>query len=209
MAVFHRENPFQVEEIGDDYQLSIRLPFLEAEDFSLSKFGDELVIDVGNRRRNIFLPRFARRLGDLRQNLKGRRRAVELAPGDGEAYLILSETARVHGDTVLAEQALEAAGERVLDDSSFHIRLSWNAAHLDQLDPAEAYARIAVALDERNPLAYYQLARVFIMRNQMDDAASVLVQGLEREVLDPSAIRSDTLLAQLADHRALEGVLRR
>ncbi|MFT7615030.1 MAG: arsenite-transporting ATPase, partial [Parvicellaceae bacterium] len=29
------------------------------EDFKLNKYGDELIVDLGSRRRNIFLPRFS------------------------------------------------------------------------------------------------------------------------------------------------------
>lgn len=41
------------------YLMRIKLPFVTEEDFHLSKFGDELVITVGNQRKTIFLPRFA------------------------------------------------------------------------------------------------------------------------------------------------------
>ncbi|MEM6261326.1 MAG: ArsA family ATPase [Bacteroidota bacterium] len=58
-VIFHRENPFVVEETKDAYHIRIRLPFIEGEDISLKKYGDELVIDVGSRRKSIFLPRFA------------------------------------------------------------------------------------------------------------------------------------------------------
>jgi arsenite-transporting ATPase len=57
--IFHDESPFQVKEEKKSYEISIRLPFVEEEEFSLQKFGDELVLNIGNRRRNIFLPRFA------------------------------------------------------------------------------------------------------------------------------------------------------
>ncbi len=57
--IFHRENPFEVSETETQYHIRIRLPFIGEEDFDLKKFGDELVIDIGNRRRNVFLPRFA------------------------------------------------------------------------------------------------------------------------------------------------------
>ncbi len=57
--VLHSESPFQVKEAKEFYEISIRLPFVEEEGFKLEKFGDELVLNIGNRRRNIFLPRFA------------------------------------------------------------------------------------------------------------------------------------------------------
>jgi predicted Zn-dependent protease len=136
------------------------------------------------------------------------RRAVELDEADGEAYLILCEASRLFGDQAMAEYALDAAAERVLEDAGFHIRLSWNAALLNQLDKAEAFARIALALDGNEAAAYYQLARVFLQQSQPDDAAAVLARGLRNAVLDPGAIQRDTLLVQVADHVVLEGLLR-
>jgi len=58
--IYYHENPFEVKEIRNGYQMRIKLPFLhENEDkFKLNKYGDELVIELGNRRKNIFLPKF-------------------------------------------------------------------------------------------------------------------------------------------------------
>ena len=39
--------------------IAIRLPFLKQDDFTVKKYGDELVIDVNSRRKSVFLPRFA------------------------------------------------------------------------------------------------------------------------------------------------------
>ncbi len=136
------------------------------------------------------------------------RQAVKLQPQDGEAYLILSEAARFNGDRYLAIEALDAAAERVLEDADFHIRLSWNAALLGQLDRAEAYARIAHALDSTKAAAYYQLARVFVQKDQPSDAASILEKGLRSNLLDPNAIRQDTVLLRVAGHERLQGLLR-
>lgn len=57
--IFHRESPFEVAETEHFYTLSIHLPFIGEEQFSLKKFGDELVLNINNRRKSIFLPRFA------------------------------------------------------------------------------------------------------------------------------------------------------
>ncbi|MEL6624533.1 MAG: ArsA family ATPase [Bacteroidota bacterium] len=57
--VFHNQNPFEVKEFDSYYEIHLKVPFIQEEDFELQKFGDELVIDIGNRRKNIFLPRFA------------------------------------------------------------------------------------------------------------------------------------------------------
>jgi arsenite-transporting ATPase len=58
-ANFYVESPFQVRELHNGYELKMRLPFIENANFELHKYGDELVIDLNNRRRNVFLPRFA------------------------------------------------------------------------------------------------------------------------------------------------------
>lgn len=140
--------------------------------------------------------------------LSDAREAVELQPQDGEAFLILSEAARFNGDHHLAVEALDAAAERVLEDADFHVRLSWNAALLGQLDRAEAYARIAHALDSTKASAYYQLARVFVQKSQSDDAAAILEKGLRSNFLDPVAIRNDSILTRIVNHQTLQGLLK-
>lgn len=57
--IFHKENPFNVKEEGDYYIISIRIPFIKDQEFSLDKYGDELSISINNQRRSLFLPRFA------------------------------------------------------------------------------------------------------------------------------------------------------
>ncbi len=57
--IFHQESPFQVEELQNAYEIKLRLPFMEDANYDVRKVGDELIIDLNNRRRNIFLPRFA------------------------------------------------------------------------------------------------------------------------------------------------------
>ncbi len=57
--IFHKEKPYLIEEINNGFEIKIKLPFLENQEYSLNKFGDELVINIGNQRRNLFLPKFA------------------------------------------------------------------------------------------------------------------------------------------------------
>lgn len=57
--IFHRESPFAVKEEKDHYVISMHLPFIGSSDFKLNKYGDELVINLGGRRKSVFLPRFA------------------------------------------------------------------------------------------------------------------------------------------------------
>jgi len=131
------------------------------------------------------------------------REAVRLNPDDGEAYLILCEAARRGGEIELARKSLDQAAERIIDESQLHIRLSWNAVELKEYDRAEAYARIALAQGPEEAAAYYQMARVFFLKGQTDDAAIVLARGLKAEVLDPKVIRTDNVLRHLVGHPAL------
>ena len=57
--VFHNETPFEVVEEENSYEIRIKLPLIDEDDFTLDKYGDELVINIGNRRKNVFLPKFA------------------------------------------------------------------------------------------------------------------------------------------------------
>lgn len=137
------------------------------------------------------------------------RRAVRLSPKDGEAHLILSEAARRNDDPELAERSLEAASALALDDVALHIRLSWNAVLLNKLDKAEAFARVAMASDPDEAAAYYQLARVFVLKEQEDAAVTVLLNGLNASVLDRDVIASDTVLVRILDHPDLQARLQR
>ncbi|HKK75501.1 MAG TPA: ArsA family ATPase [Saprospiraceae bacterium] len=58
-AVLHQDKPFEINDVKGGFEIKARLPFVEEDDFTLKKYGDELIIDLGNRRRTIFLPRFA------------------------------------------------------------------------------------------------------------------------------------------------------
>ncbi len=59
-AVYHATPTYRVREAGDEgaYVIDIRLPFVEAEQVEARPFGDQLVVHVGNQRRNYVLPQF-------------------------------------------------------------------------------------------------------------------------------------------------------
>jgi len=59
MAIFHLEQPLEVEEIKNGYKVKLKIPFIKESDFTLNKFGDELIINLNNRRKSMFLPKFA------------------------------------------------------------------------------------------------------------------------------------------------------
>lgn len=135
------------------------------------------------------------------------RRAVKLRPEDGETHLLLAEAARKTGAEDVARQALERAAEQVVNDAAFHVRLSWNAAQLRLLDKAEAYARTALALEPTLADAYYQLARVFIRKEELDKAVTILTRGLDRALLSPSVLMRDSLLQRVAERPGLRSRL--
>jgi len=140
--------------------------------------------------------------------LRDARIATTLNSRDGEAHLVLSEAARRTGNQKLAVDALEAASGLVLNDPAFYVRLSQSAVVLNRLDKAEAYARIAFVQSPREPGGYLQLARVFIHKGQANEAATVLAQGLEANMLEPARIQEDSILVQVVEHQALQDYIK-
>ncbi len=55
---FLKERPYKLTSENGEYILDIHLPFVKKGEISLLQYGDEIVIQIGNKRRNIFLPRF-------------------------------------------------------------------------------------------------------------------------------------------------------
>ena len=56
--VLHQQKTFRISEDGEGYTLELHLPFLHNETFEVKQFGDQLVIQVQNQRRNFQLPNF-------------------------------------------------------------------------------------------------------------------------------------------------------
>jgi arsenite-transporting ATPase len=56
--VLFNERPYRLMPQNGGYLLEIRLPFIDRGEVSVVQYGDELVLQVKNQRRNIFLPRF-------------------------------------------------------------------------------------------------------------------------------------------------------
>jgi len=67
-SVLYHDKPFELKEQRNGYLARLKLPFVKDQDFSIDKYGDEIVISLGNQRRSILLPRFAHYL-----QLKGHR----------------------------------------------------------------------------------------------------------------------------------------
>ncbi|MGH1336249.1 MAG: TRC40/GET3/ArsA family transport-energizing ATPase [Aureispira sp.] len=57
--IYHKDSPFEVTEFETYYKVSMYLPFIGESDFTLNKYGDELVIAIGGRKKSVLLPRFA------------------------------------------------------------------------------------------------------------------------------------------------------
>lgn len=57
-SVLYEDTPFEFQEAQGGYLARLKLPFVEDKDFTVNKFGDELVISLGNQRRAIPLPKF-------------------------------------------------------------------------------------------------------------------------------------------------------
>lgn len=58
LDIFYKESTYRITRDNDDYYLHIRLSFLEETELQVFQFGDELVLQVHNQRRNYFLPKF-------------------------------------------------------------------------------------------------------------------------------------------------------
>lgn len=56
--ILHQDAPFIIEEKGKDFLVKVKLPFAEENEFTVQDFKGELVIQVANQRRNLFLPQF-------------------------------------------------------------------------------------------------------------------------------------------------------
>ncbi len=57
-TIFFNEKTMIIEEKNKNYLIKLKLSFLNEQNFKVNKFGDELVIELANRRHNILLPRF-------------------------------------------------------------------------------------------------------------------------------------------------------
>lgn len=55
--IFYQEKPYQFSKNGDQYQVSMHLPFITKKDIDLAKSGDELIVRIGGFKQHIALPR--------------------------------------------------------------------------------------------------------------------------------------------------------
>jgi len=125
--------------------------------------------------------------------------AAELDSSDGEAQLLICESAVRIGDLETALLALDSSADLFLEQSTFHVRLSRCAVDLNKYDAAEAYARTALAGDSRNAETHLQLARVFILSDEYNKAVTVLNRAIESRILSSVVIRRDSVFAVVMD----------
>lgn len=57
--VFYQDKAIDVKAINNGYKVSIKIPLIKENEFTLKKFGDELIIDINNQRKSLFLPKFS------------------------------------------------------------------------------------------------------------------------------------------------------
>ncbi|NQU08910.1 MAG: hypothetical protein HQ583_10125, partial [Candidatus Abyssubacteria bacterium] len=55
--VFYKESPINIKQADGRYVMSIHLPGTKKSDLNIWTSGDELIVEVGNYRRSIILPR--------------------------------------------------------------------------------------------------------------------------------------------------------
>jgi arsenite-transporting ATPase len=58
-GIFYSGSPMEISETPKGYVIRLKLPFADGQLPEVKKFGEELIITLGNQRRSIFLPRFA------------------------------------------------------------------------------------------------------------------------------------------------------
>lgn len=58
-GIFYSGSPMEISETTKGYVIRLKLPFADGQLPEVKKFGEELIITLGNQRRSIFLPRFA------------------------------------------------------------------------------------------------------------------------------------------------------
>jgi arsenite-transporting ATPase len=55
--IFFDKKPYQFSKDGNQYQVSVHLPFITKEDIDLAKHGDELIVRIGGFKQYVVLPR--------------------------------------------------------------------------------------------------------------------------------------------------------
>ena len=97
VGVFYRGRPYTVRRRGDGYVLELELPFTSRDEVRLTRFGDELVIEVAAWRRNVILPRVLLDAPTAGGGFHDHTLRIEFGPPPREAAGALKGATR-HGD---------------------------------------------------------------------------------------------------------------
>lgn len=81
-AVYHWGRTYTFEKVGDGYQLLLPLPFASKSDVDLKQLGDELIVQVGNQKRNLVLPRALMGMRTRSAKLEGGTLSIRFAPSN-------------------------------------------------------------------------------------------------------------------------------
>jgi arsenite/tail-anchored protein-transporting ATPase len=84
-AVLHEGEPLKVERRGDDFVLSLELPFADHDDLDLGRVEDELLVRVGPYRRGIMLPDSLKRRTVSAAKMVGDRLEVTFVTEEGRS----------------------------------------------------------------------------------------------------------------------------
>jgi arsenite-transporting ATPase len=95
--IFHRGRPYTVRREGDGYVLELDLPFTSKDEVRLSRFGDELVVQVAAWRRNLILPRVLLDAPTVGGGFHDHILRIEFGPPPREAAAATSKGATGHG----------------------------------------------------------------------------------------------------------------
>ncbi len=68
--IFYKGKPYEIVKEKGVYSIVMQLPFVSKEEIKLHQFGEELMIQIENQRRNIFLPNFLAKLNVDKANLE-------------------------------------------------------------------------------------------------------------------------------------------
>ncbi len=82
-AVYHQGRTYSFEKAEDGYQLLLSLPFASKGDIDLMQVGDELILQIGNQKRNLVLPRALSGMRTQGAKLEDGILRVRFAPSNG------------------------------------------------------------------------------------------------------------------------------
>ncbi|NNE35452.1 MAG: hypothetical protein HKN13_09455 [Rhodothermales bacterium] len=129
--------------------------------------------------------------------LSDARRAAAVSPDDGEAQLLVAVTALHAGNREIVLRSMDRAAELLVDDAYAHVELARIARGVRQFEKAEAFARIAVALQPNQSSCQIELARAFVAQQKLSAAKLVVRKAIENGIVDREMIESDELLAPI------------